>query len=205
MPVVRYKVVDRSNDPRPAQSPFECRLYRDAGRPSSKYFKTRNEAHADGTRMLAKPTARTDRGRPFAEVAEEWLSLQRGMDLKPNTISQYERHLRNWVMPEHGDWGFRDYRITSITGGDIMRLLAQMQQQGRSGSTRKQVFRLIGMICDYALSEGLIEINPQDQVPRNRRPSGARGRAPKPLDREDAHRSTTTSPRPATGSTSTTR
>ena len=91
-------------------------------------------------------------------------------------LKQYDRHLRNWVMPEHGEWGFRDHRITSITGGDIQRLLVRMQQEGRSGSTRKQVFGLIGVICDHALSEGLIDLNPQDQVPRTRRPSSKRSR-----------------------------
>lgn len=74
-----------------------------------------------------------------------------------------------------------------MSGGDILRLLGEMQRQGRSGSTRKQVFGLIGMICDYALSEGLIPVNPHDQVPKSRRPSNKRSRAPQPLSREEAH------------------
>ena len=183
---VRYNVVDRSAQVRRANKPWECRLYREEGRTTSKYFASEREAHTYGARMLAKPSVDT-RGTPFVEVAEAWLDLQRGMDLKPATLKQYERHLRNWVMPEHGEYGFRDYRISSITGGDIQRLLVRMQQEGRSGSTRKQVFGLIGMICDHALSEGLIDLNPQDQVPRTRRPSSKRSRAPKPLDREQVH------------------
>jgi integrase len=182
----RYAVVDRSGDPRRARSPFECRLHRTEGRPSSKFFKTEREAHAYGAKMLARPTAGT-RGRPFADVADEWLALQRTMDLKATTIAQYERHLRTWVVPAHGRWGLRDHRVTSVSGGDILRLLGEMQAQGRSGSTRKQVFGLIGMICDYALSEGLIHTNPQEQVPRSRRPSNKRSRAPQPLTREEAH------------------
>ncbi|AXV06762.1 Integrase [Euzebya pacifica] len=183
---VRYKVVDRSGQAARSRSPFECRLFREEGRPTSKYFPTAAQAHRYGARMLAKPSVDT-RGTPFTEVAEAWLGLQRGMDLKPATLKQYERHLRNWVMPKHGEWGFRDHRITSITGGDIQRLLVRMQQEGRSGSTRKQVFGLIGMICDHALSEGLIDLNPQDQVPRTRRPSSKRSRTPRPLARAQVH------------------
>ena len=136
--------------------------------------------------MLARPTS-AGRARPFAEVAGEWLALQRTMDLKATTIGQYESHLRNWVIPEHIGWGFRDHLVTSVSGGDIMRLLGEMQSQGRSGSTRKQVFGLIGMICGYALSEGLIATNPHDQVPRSRRPSNKRSRAPQPMTREQTH------------------
>lgn len=184
---VRYVVVDRSGTPRRARSPFECRLYRAGGGTRYKYFATEKEAHAHGAKMVADPSADPSRGKPFVDVAEEWLAIQRGMDLRPATISQYESQLKNWVAPTHGRWGFHDHRVTSITGGDILRLLGEMQEQGRSGSTRKQVFGLIGMICDYALSEGLIASNPHDQVPKSRRPSNKRSRAPKPLSREEAH------------------
>lgn len=182
----RYTVVDRSSDPRRTRSPYECRLHRSEGRPSSRFFASEREAHAYGAKMLARPTS-DGRGRPFVDVAMDWLAIQRAMDLKPATIAQYESQLRNWVIPDHGRWGFRDFRVTSVSGGDILRLLGEMQQQGRSGSTRKQVFGLIGMICDYALSEGLIPANPHDQVPKSRRPSNKRSRAPQPLSREEAH------------------
>ncbi|MGI9016786.1 MAG: tyrosine-type recombinase/integrase [Euzebya sp.] len=145
------------------------------------------EAHAYGAKMVADPSADNTRGKPFVEVARDWLAIQRGMDLKVTTINQYESQLKNWIMPTHGRWGFCDYRITSVTGGDIQRLLGEMQKQGLSGSTRKQVFGLVGMIGDYALAEGLIRANPQDQVPRNRRPSNKRARSPQPLSSEEAH------------------
>lgn len=185
--IVRYSVHDRSGDPRRQKSPFECRLHPEEGRPRSKYFATARQAHAYGAKMLAEGSREDLPGRPFLEVAEEWLAIQRGMDLKPTTLAQYERHLRNWVAPSHGRWGFADFRISSISGGDIQRLLAEMHQQGRSGSTRKQVFGLIGMICEHALAEGLIEVNPRDQVPRSRRPSNRRSRAPRPLERDEVH------------------
>lgn len=182
----RYAVVDRSNSARRAKSPFECRLYPAIGQPKYKYFPTENEAHTYGARMVAGRSASDGRSVPFIQVANDWLAIQQAMDLKPTTIDQYDSQLRNWVMPDHGRWGFYDYRITSISGGDIMRLLGEMQRQGRSGSTRKQVFGLIGMICDYALSEGLIDANPHDQVPKSRRPSNKRTRAPQPLSLEEA-------------------
>lgn len=40
---------------------------------------TEKEAHAYGARMVAGPSAANGRGPAFAQIAQDWLDLQRGM------------------------------------------------------------------------------------------------------------------------------
>lgn len=122
---------------------------------------------------LVAPSRRTLR-----EAAEEWIAgakaepptiLNRsGVAYKPSALREYERNLKNFVLPELGA-----HRLSDIRRGDLQNLVDRLLGQKLSSSKVRNVIIPIRVIFRHAIERDEINVNPTTAL---RLPNGAKHR-----------------------------
>jgi integrase len=127
------------------------------GRQHSQSFDTKEEAG----RWLRAELGRIDTGawtdpgagdRPYAEWAAEWLA---GLDVKPKTRASYQSLLDSRVLPAFGD-----VRLSKVSTAMVRRWLADLREEGLSGSRVTQARQVLRASLETARLDGLIGSNP---------------------------------------------
>ena len=117
---------------------------------------------------------------PFLEVLEAWQQWYAATaGIKPKTIQTHQGAINAWIAPAHGEWGFTNHRIGSVTREEIVRLMTVMREKGRAERTIGKVYEVLGMIMAYAVDQRLVERNPFDGMVAAQRPRSKRQRTPK--------------------------
>ncbi|MBW3602913.1 MAG: hypothetical protein KY434_09485, partial [Actinobacteria bacterium] len=95
----------------------------DGMRPKVSTWGTRREAQDELARLkaLAKSVVVGGPERPFAEYVLHWMEVQGQLGLAASTIDRKRSTIATWLAPAHGQWGFGDHRIGSITAKEILR------------------------------------------------------------------------------------
>ena len=92
-----------------------------------------------------------------------WLELQ--THLRPKTRSEYERHLRQHVLPLLGR-----RRLGDIREDDIARLIAKLRERGYAGSSIRGTLTPLSRLLGHAARRGLIPYNPVQRLEVGERP-----------------------------------
>jgi integrase len=99
----------------------------------------------------------------FGEWAEEWLA--QAANLKPKTRHDYERTLRNHVLPVFGETP-----VGAIDRMDMRRFAAALMERGIGASTLHAAVKVARLVLGVAVDGGAIKANPAMQL-RLPRPS----------------------------------
>ncbi len=122
---------------------------------------------ADAERWKREQLSRAERGenpithrggKTVAELGEDWLSSLPMQQLKPKTISGYERLWAALVQPR---WGFLQPR--KVQANDVRTWFLEMANDGGkvlSLSRRTQALQVLAMVLDCAVRDGLLVRNP---------------------------------------------
>lgn len=111
-----------------------------------------------------------DANRPLADWLTEWVKTDlRVSDRAASTKVMYEGHVRTWLVPTLGD-----VPMNRLNVRDINRLLIVMDDAGKAGSTRRNVYTVLRKALDDAVTNGLLASNPTHKVAQ---PSAARREA----------------------------
>jgi integrase len=97
------------------------------------------------------------------EYMPTWLELQ--THLRPKTHSEYERHLRQHVLPLLGR-----RRLGDIREDDIARLIAKLRERGYAGSSIRGTLTPLSRLLGHAARRGLIPANPVQRLEVGERP-----------------------------------
>ena len=121
-------------------------------------------AKAEGD--TTKPFARTSK--KFKDVATASLEASRPR-LKPGTVAQYENLYEKKILPRFGT-----RTLSSITGEDVERWIADLIDGGLAPNTVHNHYVLLNKTFRYAMRHRLIPYNPCDgvELPKNERKEG---------------------------------
>lgn len=92
-----------------------------------------------------------------ADLAAPWgIGLSH---LKPSTRERYRSILRFHVIPEWGRWSIGDIRRSDVTAW-----IARLVEEGKRPGTVRQIHRVLSLLLDVAVDDGLIGQNPATRV-----------------------------------------
>jgi len=136
-------------------------------RPSKRVHGSHREAQRIERELLNKADkVQPDRKITFAEWTEDVLTRLRKRDRADSTIDCYRKILRKRILPKLGG-----LRLDNIAPSDITRFMAwlsqqqdQQKKQAISGHTQLKHYRLIHLIFQEAVYDGLLTDNPVDAV-----------------------------------------
>lgn len=142
-------------------------------RPTCYMHGTKKEAQAEERQLYAKAkTVRVEK-RLFSDWAEEVIKRLRKRGRAESTINGYQRLLNGRLLPYFGK-----KILDTISSADIAKYLNRLSQEKHSkhdgplsGNTQLHVYRLLSLLFQEAVFDGLLTANPVKQVraPRNER------------------------------------
>jgi integrase len=116
---------------------------------------------------------------PFVEIAEAWQDWYFSIaDIASATIVGHKGALNAWIVPAHGEWGFVNHRVESVTREEITRLMVTMREQGRAESTIANTYTTLRLVMAYAVDMRYIERSPFDAMTAANKPRIRRRRTP---------------------------
>lgn len=92
--------------------------------------------------------------RPFGPAFRVWLDLYARVHCKPSTAAGYETAFRVYLEPR-----FKDRDVGEITRGEIQRLIADMQAQGKSRSYIKATLAPLSEFLNHLIEDGALDQN----------------------------------------------
>jgi integrase len=119
-----------------------------------------------GGSLVEARRARSDaqrRTRSFAAIAEEWLAVQ--TRVRPLTYQGYSSALRRHLLPRIGDLA-----ITAIDERVIAQIISELEVEGLSGWTIRNILVPLGGVLRYAARQKLIPSNPIQRLESTERP-----------------------------------
>jgi integrase len=124
---------------------------------------------ADATSMMNHGKLIAPRRQTLAAAAEAWLAgaqteppeiLTRSDEAyKPSTLREYERNLRNYVLPDLGA-----VQLADIRRGDLQQLVKRLRGKGLSGSKIRNVLMPLRVIFRHALDLEDVAVNPTSDL-----------------------------------------
>lgn len=111
------------------------------------------DAVANLIKQVKAQLADTFGDKPFDECAECWLSIKKGEERSPSTIANYERLLKNYILPFFGGC-----MIGQIKFDDIQRYFNSILNLSKSTSVQSKA--VLGGIFEYAERNEFIDRNP---------------------------------------------
>lgn len=105
----------------------------------------------------------------FSEVADAWLTVQ--SRLRPRT-----REIYTWALEKHLRPRLGTRQISKIREADVLRLIAEMREEGKAEWTIKAVLTPFGRIMAYAVRNHRLRQNPVRELEREERPKVGRPR-----------------------------
>lgn len=122
------------------------------GRQITKYFYGKTKAEVNAKIHAYK--VETERGRPFAEVADEWWTIAYD-DIEHNTAKSYRAPYNRAKLY------FGDTPIKEIRPVDIRRFLTEfVRETAPADKTCRTQLMIVNLICKHALNCGDIDSNP---------------------------------------------
>lgn len=109
----------------------------------------------------------------FADFLDEWLKSL--TDLKPLTITNYEKKIRLYIKPILGK-----YRLKTIENADLQNLITSLYDEGRSVNTLSTIKGILAKSLKYAVIMKYIAYSPfmDVRIPKNRTPKTETVREP---------------------------
>ncbi len=104
----------------------------------------------------------------FADYLDLWMENDCMVDLKPATILNYQKRIKNHIKPALGS-----YRLKSITKDDLQKFILEMFDKGYSINTLSSLTGILSKSFNYAVDNHYIVYSPavRLKLPRNRTPS----------------------------------
>ncbi len=104
----------------------------------------------------------------FADYLDLWMENDCMVDLKPSTILNYHKRIKNHIKPALGS-----YRLKSITKDDLQKFILEMFDKGYSINTLSSLTGILSKSFNYAVDNHYIVYSPavRLKLPRNRTPS----------------------------------
>jgi integrase len=102
--------------------------------------------------------------RPFGTAFRVWLDLYARVHCKPSTVAGYETAFRVYLEPR-----FADKNVGEITRGDVQRLIADMQAQGKSRAYIKATLAPLSEFLNHLIEDGALDRNVCLRVMRRNR------------------------------------
>ncbi len=100
-----------------------------------------------------------------ATWADRWMASK--VNLKPNTKADYEKRVRNYVIPRFGDTS-----IAKITRTDVQTWVQELITDGAGASTIHHAVGTLNRIINEAIKSGEITANPCQHIALPRLPKG---------------------------------
>ena len=115
----------------------------------------------------------------FADLTQRYLKIRKDSGkLRPKTIAQ------DCSLSKHLLRGFEGLSVVDITPAKVEELYSSMRAAGIGDTTVKQSHKLLKRILDYAIRDGIIDVNPVSRVEAPRKPKPQRHA----LNTQDANR-----------------
>lgn len=155
-------------------------------RPTISSWDTRREAQQELERLreLARTVVVGGPERAFSDYTRQWMAGQEQLGLADSTIERKHSAIGTWLTPDHGEWGFTDRRIGTLTARDALDLFAEMRRRSRSERTVHKVYEVLNQIFAAAVRDHLIPTNPLEDLMRGERPRPTRQRAPRVMSHQ---------------------
>ena len=98
-----------------------------------------------------------------SQTVAAWLTywLDEIADIRASTEKTYRGYVKNWIVPQLGN-----KRLSTLSPEDVRALMRNMEKEGKSNATRKQVLAILSKALVVAAREGKIERNVCDTVAR---------------------------------------
>ena len=117
--------------------------------------------------------------RELRDLFEAWTTGPTST-LKPRVAELYLTRLNQRVLPELGE----QTRAAAVTPAALRRMIERLTAAGLSGSTVRGCVNATSCMFKLAVRQGVIEVNPVRGLERGDRPSAARTRQPRYIDRK---------------------
>jgi integrase len=122
---------------------------------------------ADAYGAVRRGTMRAPTSVRLQEAADAWVAGAKdgtiqtasGDHYKPSAIREYERALRNRILPELGP-----IRLSEIQRFDLQRLVNEMLAANRNPSTIRNMLMPLRVIYRKALEDGVVSVNPTERL-----------------------------------------
>jgi len=124
---------------------------------------------ADATSMMNRGKLVSPRRQTLAIAAEAWLEgakadppttlTRSGEPYKPSALREYERNLRNYVLPDLGS-----VQLADVRRGDLQRLVDRLRGRGLSSSKIRNVLLPVRVIYRHALRRDEVAVNPTSDL-----------------------------------------
>jgi integrase len=128
---------------------------------------------------VAIPTRMT-----FGDVAASCFQVYHGLvaggERKPRTLLEYRQRYASHIAPRLGH-----LQIQKITSKHVGDLLAGLATAGLSSNTRKNVFAVLKVMFDHALTRGLIVQSPLARLAKAEKPKGKSKQQPRTLTNDE--------------------
>ena len=104
----------------------------------------------------------------YADFLDIWMENDCKVDLKPATITNYQKRVRNHIKPALGS-----YRLRSISKDDLQKFILDMYDKGYSINTLSSITGILSKSFNYAVDNHYILFSPavRLKIPRNRTPA----------------------------------
>lgn len=116
----------------------------------------RGKTDREVERKMREYKEREERGKLFADVADEW-ELEHENEIREGTRIMYSREVRRAK-------DYFDMPVKQMKPLDVKRYLAQMAKQGYSGSVVNAAITTVKQIMSYAVIQGYIDVSPAAEV-----------------------------------------
>ena len=103
----------------------------------------------------------------YADFLDIWMENDCKMDLKPATILNYQKRVKNHIKPALGQ-----FRIKAISKNDLQKFILDMYDKGYSINTLSSIAGILSKSFNYAVDNHFIVFSPavRIKIPRNRTP-----------------------------------
>lgn len=103
----------------------------------------------------------------YADFLDIWMENDCKVDLKPATITNYQKRVRNHIKPALGS-----YRLRAISKDDLQKFILDMYDAGYSINTLSSITGILSKSFNYAVDNHYIVFSPavRLKIPRNRTP-----------------------------------
>lgn len=134
-------------------------------------FKTKTEAKRAGkeAQQLYEHTGQILRSADlsFADFLDFWMKNDCEVDLKPATITNYKKRIKNHIKPALGS-----YRLKTISRDDLQKFILELYDKGYSINTLSSITGILSKSFNYAVDNHYIVFSPavRLKIPRNRTP-----------------------------------
>ncbi len=104
----------------------------------------------------------------YADFLDIWMENDCKVDLKPATILNYQKRVRNHIKPALGS-----YRLKAISKDDLQKFILDMYDKGYSVNTLSSITGILSKSFNYAVDNHYIVFSPavRLKIPRNRTPA----------------------------------